>query len=306
MFRTIVLLSAFGVCASSGSGPIREITSPAERVGNSLSPAVSKGYIYWVGRDGGDGQVTIYAPDGRVALAFDGNGRVRGVAFDTDGGVAVAWGRRDSAEAGGIDFRDRNGQLARTIRTPNYLPAHLAFAEDHTLWTFGSPRNSKGRPDPEGMTVRKFLPDGKQAGAYLPRSAFPAGLEPAAAGWQWSNTIVVARDRVGLWAISGQRGDDTEWVELDLNGNLLGRWRLDQFHGASDEHIALTADGHVFIQYREPEAQDPRVFALDRASSTWQPVEAPPSGWMEGADGNALIFSDFALGPIHLRWVEHP
>ena len=124
---------------------------------------------------------------------------------------------------GGIDFRDSSGTLTRTIKTGRYVPAHISFAEDHSLWSFGYQLDAAdaSRPDQKGyMTVRKYLANGNEAGAYLPRSLFPPGLEPADAGWQRSSSITVAHDRVGLWATSGESGDQTEWVELDLNGNL--------------------------------------------------------------------------------------
>jgi hypothetical protein len=47
--------------------------------------------------------------------------------------------------------------LLKTVRTPKYVPVHLWFAGDHSLWSFGSPCDAEGRPDPQGMTVRKYL-----------------------------------------------------------------------------------------------------------------------------------------------------
>jgi hypothetical protein len=309
VFRVIALLGVFSLCGLAGNDPIREVTSQATRVGNQLVPAFYKGYIYWVGLAGADSNVTIYAPDGHLALSFvTENGPVLCIAVDTDGTVAVAWGRWASQKAGGIDFRDSSGTLTRTIQTGRYLAAHISFAEDHSLWSFGHQLDAAdpAGPDRQGyMTVRKYLPNGKEAGAYLPRSLFPPGLEPADASWQSSSSITVTHDRVGLWAYSGENSGQTEWVELDLNGNLLGRWRLDQF--CLDTKIALTTDGHLFVQNSDSKTRAHRLYTLDRTSSTWQVVDSPPSGWLEGADGNALVFSDFVKpGPMHVRWYQHP
>jgi hypothetical protein len=94
-------------------------------------------------------------------------------------------------------------------------------------------------------------------------------------------------------------------VELSLTGVLLDRWRLDQFHYWP--RVALTTDGHVFVQNQESKTQAHRLYyMLDRASSAWLEVNAPPSGKLEGADGDALVFSDTHLGPIHVRWYPHP
>lgn len=306
MSRLIAFLAILGHCSLAANDPIREVTSQAMRVGNQLVPAFYKGYIYWVGLNGNDDAVTIYAPDGHLALVFvDQNGPVDGIAVDSDGTIAVAWG---SIKAGGIDFLDSSAALTKTVQTGRYLAAHLAFAADHSLWTFGWQRDAA---DPERadrqdyLMVRKYLPGGKEAGAYLPRSLFPPGLEPGGASWQASSTISVAGDRVGLWAMSGKDSEHMEWVEVDLNGNLLGRWRLDPFYAQT--RMAFTTDGHLFVQSREPQAPVLQLCALDRASSTWHTIEAPPMGRLEGADGNALVFSDFVKpGPMHLSWYPHP
>ena len=308
MVRIIALLGVFSLCGLAANDPVREVTSQATRTGNQLIPAFYEGYIYWVGLAGDDSHVTIYAPDGHLALSFvTQNGHVASIAVDTGGTVAVAWGRWGSKKGGGIDFRDRYGTFLKTIETGRYLPAHISFAEDHSLWSFGCQLDAAdgARTDQHDyMTVRKYLPNGKEAGAYLARSLFPRGLEPADVSWQRSGSITVAHDRVGLWAYSGESGDETEWVELDLNGNLLGRWRLDQVY--KDTKIALTTDGHLFVQSNDSKTKARRLYTLDRASSTWQPVEEPQSGWLNSADGNALVFSDFGLGPMHVRWYQHP
>jgi hypothetical protein len=230
------------------------------------------------------------------------------IAADTDGALAIAW---RTETTGGIDLFDASGVLMRTIQTGRYRPTRLSFAEDHSLWTLGY-QTRAAHPemwdDSDYMIVRKFLPGGQQAGAYLPRSLFPHGLPPGEEPWQWSNCITVAHDRVGLWVISGMNSDKTEWVELDLDGNLTGRWRLDPF--SYELRVAFTSDGHVFVQHANLDPQSHGVtyslLTLDRTSSTWQPVQSAPGGRLVSADGDALIFADRSSGPIHLRWYTHP
>jgi hypothetical protein len=273
-------------------------------VPHQLVPAFYKGYIYWVGLAGDDSQLTIYAPDGHLAFSFETqNGLVQNIAVDTDGSVAIAWQSQKSA---GIDFRDSSGTLKRTIQTGRYVATHLAFAEDHSVWSLGWQCDADcTRADRRDyMTVRKYSSDGKESGAYLPRSLFPPGLEPGMSDWQRSTSIVVAHDRVGIWAYSGDSGDQTEWVELDLSGVVLGRRRLDRFNYWP--RVALTTDGHLFVQDQDSKTHAHRLYKLDRASSAWQAVDASPSGRLEGADGDALVFSDIRLGPMHLRWYPHP
>jgi len=303
MLKATTLAGVFSLCLLAGNDPIREVTSQARREFLQMVPAFYQGYLYLIEVD----SVTIFAPDGHLAMTFaEEAGQPRAIAVDTDGTVAVAWGAVDPKKGRGIDFRDSSGSVTRTIKTGLYLPHHLAFAEDHSLWSFGcevDATSAHGIPKREYKTVRKYGPDGKEAGAYLPRSLFPTGLEPASQGFQW-NSITVAHDRVGLWAVSGTRGTQTEWVELDLNGDLSGRWRLDQFGQAL--RLALTRDGHFFVQVWNDKTGSPRFYTLDRASSEWRAIDAAPSGWLEGADGDALVFSDKGPGPMHLRWHRHP
>ena len=93
MFRVIALLGAFHLCGLAANDPVREITSQATLVAHQLVPAFYQGYIYWVGLSGGENYVTLYTPDGHLALNFETqNGSVQSVAIDADGTLAVSWG----------------------------------------------------------------------------------------------------------------------------------------------------------------------------------------------------------------------
>ena len=156
------------------------------------------------------------------------------------------------------------------------------------------------------MIVRKFLPNGEQVGAYLPRSQFPDGLEPADETWRLTNCITLSHDQVGLLVNSGMNSSKTEWVELDLNGNLTGRWRLDQF--VNDLRLAFTADDNVFVYYRGLDGRNAYLSTLDREASTWKQLQWQwsPNGYLAGADGEQLIVTDYSSGPIHVGWYQHP
>jgi hypothetical protein len=303
MLKAMIFAGVFSFCLLAGNGPMREVTSQARREGLQPVPAFYQGYFYWIENDA----VTVFAPDGHLAMAFaEEGGTPRAVAVDTDGTVAVAWGAWDPKKGRGIDFRDSSGSVIRTIKTGLYLPHHLAFGEDHSLWSFGcevDATSMHGISKQEYKMVRRYEPGGKEAGAYLARSLFPPGLDPGAQGWQW-NSITVAHDRIGLWAVSGTRGSQTEWVELDLNGNLSGRWRLDQF--GQNARLALTRDGYFAVQVWDDQTRTQRFYTLDRSSSAWRTIDTAPIGRLEGADGDALVFSDQGTGPMHLRWYPHP
>jgi hypothetical protein len=121
--------------------------------------------------------------------------------------------------------------------------------------------------------VRKYSMDGKEIGAYLPPSLFPsAGLQPGAEISQ-ERRITISSDRVGIEATSGDSGNQREWIELGLNGELLGRWRLDpsdRFPG-----VAFTSDNQIYVHRFDGDPKSWRVFRLNREKSTWDAVSAP-------------------------------
>jgi len=302
MFRSIGILCVFSLCCLAGNHRLREETSQASCEPKKMTPAVYKGYVYWIGRDADDRVVNVYGPEGNLDLVFVHEGEVRNIAFDTDGTVAVSWVDRNK-NTRGIDFRDVHGQVTKTIDTGRYLAFQLVFAEDHSLWTFGIQVDSRSYHEHEQdyMTVRKHSRNGQQSGAYLPRSLFPGEIPPASSGWQ-QHAILMSKDRVGIWLVPRVDGPPkTEWVELDLNGKLLNRKRLDEFDGSMS--IALTSDARVYIQCRYP--KESKLYVLDRDSSTWRLIDDSPPGYLIGADENTLEFED-ARSPVHLSWYEPP
>lgn len=316
MFR---MQLAFVLCLSSAlaaSDPVRVVTSEAEFVGNQGIPAFYKGYLYFI-EEGHDSQFRLYAPDGHLALAGDiqgqksGRASVSGMAVDTDGTAAVSWYQTDAAHrfGGGIDFLDLTGKQLGSIDTGRYLPTHLYYAEDHVLWSFGDQMDavdSRGRDRHDYMTLRRYTPDRKEAGAYLPRSLFSEGLPPGGLDWQ-KMRIAVSHDRVEVLAYSGDSGPAKEWVELDLNGKVIRRWTCERKLAETYlDQVVLTTDGHLYAQGFDREAKTHRLFQLDRASSKWKEVDGPPRGNLYAADGEELVFTDILSGPIQLRWFSQP
>src|SRR5581483_12405031 len=107
-----------------------------------------------------------YAPDGVFAMektvSLPGAARpsVMDVDFDSDGKIAVsASGLGASGFRAGIVVLDPAGHETRFIDTGRYLPAHLAFAPDHSIWTLGWERDAVDpvRPDKQDYRiVRQF------------------------------------------------------------------------------------------------------------------------------------------------------
>ena len=307
-----------GLYGLSAEQPVRELSTQAVPFANSIAPLFRHGYLILFPPGGGHGAslsiskfgFTAYSPDGHLAyqktLQVPGGSEpvVRDVDFDADGNAAVG----TSAEGGpsgflsGILLLDHAGGDTGFINTDRYFPARIAIAPDRSIWALGWQRDAQSaRPDRQDyMIVRHFSADGKELKAYLPRSSFPPGLEPGTNGPEVH--IEVTSDRVGVFAYSGKTGQNAEWVELDLNGNLLGRYRTDDvLHAAA--FPAFTADDHVYMA-------GPRfgqVYTLDHASHTWTLTPQQVTGMLMGADGNSLVYRvGKNAGPILLQWFNQP
>ena len=304
MLRAIAVLGLFSVAICSQSAPLQESSSSA--LFGNLLPGFYNGYLFYCQPSH---VLTLFAPDGRLILTLpiqghgNGDAQILSVAIESDTTLAIAWIDFPNA---GIDIRDFYGNVIRTIDTGRYIPSHLAFGEDHSLWSLGWQRKASTKTsvaDRQDYSIlRKYSPDGKEIGAYLPRSLFPAGLEPGMDQWQ-IRQITVTGDRVGIEAISGSVGNQREWVELDLDGNLKGRWRLDP----TDEFIgvAFTADNQAYVQRRDREAKVYRVLKLNRATSAWEPVDAS-NVTLYGSDGDKLVFAHWSDGIMYLNWNSQP
>ncbi len=304
--RKLLIAVALGpFCAAAADLPIHEVTSLAARVGGVPVPAFQRGYLYWLDHD----TVRLYSPQGYPAFVkvlsvpAGTTPSTDGLAVDSDGSVAVSVSyTTSSGYAGGIVFLDKNGLDTGFIDTGLYAPSSLSYGEDHSLWSFGWQRDaaSPARPDRKDyLMVRHYTAARKETGRYLSRSLFPAGLEPGMPRWQ-SQNIVAAHDKVGLLAYSGKVGSSLEWVELDLNGNLLRRTPITQNDIAE---FAFTSDGHL---YWKKEQRSDTLRLLNNTTPDWQDVGPAPGHQLMGADGDQLVFTPGGAGPVDLQWFAQP
>ncbi len=241
-------------------------------------------------------QAYFTTPDGTPAA-------VRRPAADTDKTViaGIDYGTRGGYR-GGIAFLDPTGKQVRFVSTDRYHPYALCFAPDHSIWTVGWQRSPKNDvEDPSGYSiVRKFSSDGTPAGEFLLRSEFPQGLPPGGTGLSW---IRAADDRVGMMLYPGQNSGSPEWVEMDLSGNLIGRWKVGpsaQLNGG----FAFTNDARLFARPYNPETKKNELMSFDRKSSSWQPVDGGLNGLLVGADGNNIVFEMYDRNANGVRTVR--
>ena len=129
--------------------PVREVVTQALVAGPL--PGYDHGYLYFVDRP--TSYVRIFAPDGKVLTSFDpqpgGRATVSSIAVDPSGLIASALITAPGQCA--IDLRNFDGTPVRSIDTGNYCYLGLAWAEDHSLWSFGDNFTRPGRPLGRGI-----------------------------------------------------------------------------------------------------------------------------------------------------------
>jgi len=294
----------FAMCSILCAQSTRDISTQA--VSSGALPGFYKGYLYFVEPND---RVRLFTPDGRFMTSIlmqdhgDERGYVHSVAVDSDGTIAVGWGTRYGST--GIEIHNGLGDLIRSIDTGLFFPDDVDFAADHSIWAFGWQRAAEHSQvhAKEFPMLRHYSSAGTEIGACLPRSRFPQGLEPGSAQWQ-ERRLYVMPDFIGLVAFSGNTGTQQEWVEVDPNGNIRGRWRLD---GMQFPALSLTSDGNVYAKRRDPKTQwDKIVVRLDRENSKWQVVPVAADGVLFGSDGDQLVFGSWNTGVMVLHWLKQP
>lgn len=100
-------------------------------------------------------------------------------------------------------------------------------------------------------------------------------------------TLMAAGNRIAVVAFSGTVGNLLEVIELDGDGNVLGRMRSDT---QNSMNFALTTDEHIYGWTHVRDA-GPTLYLLDVKAGTLTSTGSPESvGWLMGADGEDLVF----------------
>ena len=99
---------------------------------------------------------------------------------------------------------------------------------------------------------------------------FPfAGPFPAGEVGFGSIRLQSADDKLG--ALIQAYDHDPEWVELDFQGKLLGRWKI-----GDHDRVALTANGELYAQGPARDKGEQSIVRFDHATSAW--VSVPSMG----------------------------
>jgi hypothetical protein len=247
----------------------------------NIPPTFDNGYLvvygygfhtthHFPGEGVGEG---IYAPDGSLAYTIPQYSP--NVAVDTDGSSAAALPAGDNK--GGIALFDPAGLQIRFIDTGQYWPCYVSFAPDHSIWVTGGWTSNRGN-EPKYI-LRHFSRGGEELGGFLPSASFKGSFRPVGP-ISGTSGLRVTNDRIGVFLNYGGWANEWMWVETDLNGKEIGRWKLQTYP------TALAPSGAVYAQ------EQGNVLRLDHATGKWTPVSVPFYGKLLGADGEALVFLD--------------
>jgi hypothetical protein len=287
MFKLILLSSlVFSTLAVGAS--VREVYYQADSLTPSnIGPTFVNGYLVVYGRN-----VSVYSPDGTLAYTISPpeHGFIHNVTVDTDQAAAAAVEVR--GKSGIISVFDRTGSPISVIDTGKYLPSFVYFALDHSIWATGRVQRQSLTDKPEYFILRHFSRDGKELGAFLPRSAFEdydqADPVEAVVGLPG---LHIANNRIGVLLNYGGNGEKALWVETDLNGKEIGRWRVN----ITGLPSVFTPNGAVYARVVGG------ISALDHAAGKWNRVVVHSDGELVGSDGESLVL--MTVGTTGLRWV---
>jgi hypothetical protein len=287
MFKLILLSSLVFSNVVVGAS-VREVYYQADSLTPSnIGPTFVNGYLVVYGRN-----VSVYSPDGTIAYSISPpeHGFIHNVTVDTDQTAAAAV--QVGGKSGVISVFDRTGSQISVIDTGRYLPSFVCFAPDHSIWATGTEQRRSLADKPEYFILRHFSIDGKELGRFLPRSSFEEydQADPVEAVIGLPG-LQIANNRIGAVLNYGGNGGKALWVETDLKGKEIGRWRVN----ITGLPSVFTSNGAVYARVVGG------ISALDHATGKWNRVVVHSDGELVGSDGESLVLMTF--GTTGLRWV---
>jgi hypothetical protein len=156
-------------------------------------------------------------------------------------------------------WADQSGKVVRAVETSPFAANRIVFSEDGTLWTFGREFDAGLRDVPEYNVIRRYDQTGKLIGSTLPRSSFAGKMAP-----HITSHLVSSGNKVGILSLT--KG---EWIELDLQGKLLGRWKINPRPGELVTGVALGRPGQPWMSVQwGGKGSSPMRFGLCRLDPT--------------------------------------
>ncbi len=236
---------------------------------------------------------------------------VRDVAVSPSGDFVVAASAQNGAGSlsSVIAWTDRQGRLIRAVRTSPFAAFLVTFASDGTLWAAGRVHDELFRDTPHHDVIRVYDQQGRFIRSLLPSESFAASKWHPARG----SYLVSGKDRIGLFSAS-----TSEWVEMRLSGEVLGRWKIaPPPEGTTLMGAGLTSSGTLYLGgFQLPTASGgnetdrlPRsvLFRLNKSDGLLTFVDlAPVTGARQdalllAAEDESLVY--YRKSPRTLDWV---
>lgn len=313
MDRIAGCVTVFVLAAGLACAQIRDVRYQGDLMPMNVPPNFDHGYLAaYAGK-----RVDLFSADGTLLYGVQAVApgadwvSIDNAAVNSDGTIALAlrtYINPGRARGGGIAVFDSTGRQIRYFETGEYLPAHVTFGPDGSIWAVGWLGENAGANTRDYLILRNYAPDGRELGAFLPRSTFAThehagfpqpAVMPNLGAWE----IRVVNDSVEaiLWR-------EKIWVQTDLTGHQERRWQIgptnDQpgqsyLDGPTYRPSAITNDGRAWRK----EGNQLKLF--DRSAGIWNTISSDaPEGILLGAEGDKLVF---LLRDNHtLRWVPAP
>lgn len=268
----------------------QELSSGEQFEGSLAAPTYESGYVLdW--DSPAYSKFTLYAPDARLLYSLPdrrpGTFFFEAWAVDADGTAVRAY--RDRAQQGYLDVLDTAGHVTRVIETGAYVPTHVTFAPDHSIWTVGFASDYAQRGE-DFHVVRHYSRTGQKLAESVAWSEI-AGDEnaytalPAVIG---GRRLFTARDRIGFFSHASE--GHPKWIEVSFAGKLLGQYDLTVPDGQFFTPVAMTESGNVYARISTQEHFVSYGY-LDKSNGDRRRVSGYPHERLIGTDGDDLVFA---------------
>jgi hypothetical protein len=306
--KLLSALSGLATLVFAANAPVREVVTECPEIGGQPICQVRNGWTFKFDTMS-NRTPRVFGPDGHfkfpLPIILPGTEIVYAsdVGADSDGSfvVAATGGKADMRhwERSALVLFDAGGFQISMIDTGRFFPGHIAIAPDHSIWATGMQWDeSLSKDDTDYFVLRNYSRNGRLLGSYLSRSTFPPGLPPGNPGAL--TALMIAGDRIGIVASSGQIGSLREVIQLDLNGNVLGRMRFDYQPGPI--LYAMTSTGGFFG------GSNHSLLKFDPVKGTTLELSKPDTQYaLIAADGPNLIYRTVTPDRhLKLVWLPAP
>jgi hypothetical protein len=201
------------------------------------------------------------------------------------------------------------GGISKMVPTESFAVSKIAFAADGTLWTFGRQYDYRFEEAGDYNTVRHYDRNGVFLNGHVPRSTF--SVRDSKTPPSGECLMAVNGDRVGILSLV-----TSEWVEIGLDGTIIGRWALKRTPNTLISGAALTDKNELFLteQFEKPSGgptpkEVSAIVQLDKSDGSLREIDTSElrtnslqGMLLLGAEAGRLIVR--VKPPWQLQWID--